>query len=152
LHSIPFVKIGASVDGELLVIIHHAPMADLPGATPFGDIARIARRDFSNSCREVVLGSLDAYPSRVDGGTSEYQDLGAKDRKAFHRVHRFVGVQLGGPSSDENTVEFAPYHLRAGGNLEGCDPVDRVLVPRDEPNEAFVKAFDLACSRCRGYK
>jgi hypothetical protein len=152
MHSIPFVKIGTSLDGLDVLILHHAPLVDLPGATPFGSMVKLKKADYERSCRSLIIESLDAYPSRVDSGVSEYQALGLKGMKALHRSYRFVGVQLGGPGFGEEAVEFAPYHLRSGGNLEGCSPGDRVRLGRDATNEAFVKAFDLACSRCRGYK
>jgi len=149
---IPVVQIGLALAGQTYLLLHYAPLREIPGvATNAGDIERLPRAEFQKACRDLILTSLDSFMDRIAPRPSEYERLGPKGQRALHRANRIVSVQLGSPWASGDVAEFAPNRLRPNGALEGCNPGDRVRVQRDESNEAFLKALDTAFSRCRGY-
>jgi hypothetical protein len=140
--AIPFLLIGQSQDKQHYVLVHHLPDKEMPVSVSIGEIERLPRSDFEGRCRELIIGSLDAYATRSKTEMSAYDRFSDRELKVFYRAHRFVDATLRGTA-----VEFAPNHLEKG-DLVGCEPNLYLRVERTEDNGAFFKALGVAFERC----
>jgi hypothetical protein len=81
---IPLLQVGIALDERTYLLIHEAPARTAPGfgATPVGDIDRIARDQFRQACRDLILASLDAFALRIAPRPSEVERLGRRANEA----------------------------------------------------------------------